>query len=151
MAENLQTAAAVRAGFLQMIRGLDAPDLSGVMALTTENEVDPSDFDDGIFITLTEGQDVTLDVIIGGPQPRYEVMSIVSFDVVTVHSKKDKEAVIRRTVMQAIEADPFLGGLTDDIRIRTAENDVEPESGAEKVRSTAIPIELHYLSDSPVG
>ncbi|RKQ68945.1 hypothetical protein DES40_1721 [Litorimonas taeanensis] len=141
-----QTATGARAAFLAKLQTLE-----GLEAIA-EDELDPSHLgEDDVFVTVQEGNDVLVETLIGATRPLYEVYSEASFDIVTLHKDKAKEAIIRARVIEAIETDPRLGDAVDDVLIIGATNDVEPEAGAEKSRATQITIQLHYTSTSPVG
>ena len=142
---SYQTAAGARAAFHAKLQSLEG--LEGLVP----DDVDPSELSDGIFITTQEGRDVVVDTLIGATRPAYEVYSEVSFDVLTRHSDKEKEALFRRRVVDALETDHTLGGAVDDVQIVAADNDVDPEQGAERSRLTQITIQLHFTSTSPVG
>lgn len=142
---SYQTAAGARAALETKLKTLE-----GLTDLVPDH-IDPSELSDGIFVTTQEGRDVLVDTLIGATRPVYEVFSEVSFDVLTRYSDKAKEAEMRQRVVDALETDHTLGGAVDDVQIVAADNDVAPEEGAHRARSSQLTIQLHYTSTSPVG
>lgn len=143
---SLQTAAGARAAFLAKINSL--PGLDGVQP----DDLDPADLPaGGLFVTIQEGADRLLNVIMGGNRPQYEVYSTLSLDIVSRYADKAQEAQARQLITEAIEQDPTLGGAVDDVVITDAANETDPETGATRARASALNIELHYLAANPVG
>ena len=140
-----QTAAGARKAFHLKMKSL--PFLTAVK----EDQLDPDTIEDGVFATIQEGPDQLRNTLIGGEHPVYEMASLVTLDIVTLHKDKDLEAQIRAQVMAALNADYTLGGAVDDVQGSIADNETDREEGAHKARSSSLNLELHYLSLSEVG
>jgi len=147
-----QTADGARDAFMDMVQNIEGAGVSDHVENVEWDQTEPADMPaGGVFVTLLEGRDIPVETIIGGTRVVYEVYTEVTVVVFTSYADKSKGSIVRAAIIDAIEADPRLQDAVDDVLIVVASNDVDVVPGAERGRSSEIPVQLHYTSTSPVG